>query len=103
MKFNNSSHSDRSEEKVVEIVKLPPSISAYPPKEALEKSKFFGKGKKSKIVINTNVRKSYAQMTSSNVSDILKLKKIILVSQQKGLKIFTGLSIIQIKLSLILK
>jgi len=75
LKFNNSSHSDRSEGKVVEIVKLLPSISACPSKEVLEKSKFFGKGKKSKTVINTNVRKSYAQVTSSNVSDILKLKK----------------------------
>jgi len=40
----------------------------------LEKSKFFGKDKKSTTVTNTNSRKLYAQATSSKVSDILKLK-----------------------------
>jgi len=74
-KFNNGSHLDRLKEKVVEIVKLPFLIPACLPKNVLEKSKFFRKGKKSKIVINTNARKSYTQGTSSNVSNILKLKE----------------------------
>ena len=47
----------------------------YLPKEVLEESKFFRKGKKSKMVINTNTRKSYTQATNLNVSDILKLNK----------------------------
>jgi len=62
-------------DKKVEITKIPPSIPIYLPKKVLEKSKFFGKDNKSKKTVNTNVRKSYAQATSSNVSDILKLKK----------------------------
>ena len=75
MKFNNSLYSDRSKRKAVEIVKLLSPISIHLPKEVLEESKFFRKGKKSKMVINTNTRKLYAQATSSNVSDILKLKE----------------------------
>ena len=61
--------------KEVEITKIPPSIPVYLPKKVLEKSKFFSKDNKSKKTVNTNVRKSYAQVTSSNISDILKLKK----------------------------
>ena len=74
-KFNNGSHSDRLKEKIVEIVKLPSLIPACLPKKVLEKSKFFRKGKKSKMAINTNARKLYTQGTSSNISDILKLKE----------------------------
>jgi len=61
--------------KEVEITKIPSSIPVYLPKKVLEKSKFFSKDNKSKKTVNTNVRKSYAQATSSNISDILKLKK----------------------------
>ena len=61
--------------KEAEITKIPPFIPVYPPKKVLEKSKFFGKGNKSKEIVNTNIRTLYAQATSSNVSDILKLKK----------------------------
>ena len=63
--------------KEVEITKISPSIPVYLPKKVLEKSKFFSKDNKSKKTINTNVRKLYAQATSSNISDILKLKKNI--------------------------
>ena len=66
----------KSKGKVAEIVKLPSSIPACTSKEVLEKSKFFSKGNKSRKTINTNIRKSFAQATSSNVSDILKLKEI---------------------------
>jgi len=45
LRFNNGLYSDRSKEKAAEIVKLPPSILMCPPKEVLEKSKFFGKDK----------------------------------------------------------
>ena len=45
------------------------------PKEILEKSKFFRKGKKLVTITNNNLRKSYAQITSLNVSSILKLKE----------------------------
>ena len=75
LKFNNSLHSDKLKRKAVEIVKLLFPISVYLPKEVLEESKFFRKGKKSKMVINTNTRKLYAQATSSNVLNILKLKE----------------------------
>ena len=61
--------------KVAKIVKLSPPISVCSPKEILEKSQFFGKDNKSTKTVNTNVRKSYAQMTSFNISDILKLKE----------------------------
>jgi len=73
LKFNNGLYLDKSKGKAVEIVKLPSPISACLSKEVLEKSKFFGKDKKSKTVINTNARKSYAQTTSSNVSDIHRI------------------------------
>jgi len=59
---------------MVEIVKLP-SILAHSPKEILEKSKFFRQGKKLATTTNNNPRKSYAQMTSSNILNIFKLKK----------------------------
>ena len=67
--------SSKLKDKVVEIVKLSPPIPVCLPKKILEKSKFFGKGNKSTKTVNTNVRKLYAQATSSNVSDILKLKE----------------------------
>jgi len=67
--------SSKLKDKVAEIVKLPPSIPACPPKEVLEKSKFISKGNKSRKTVNTNVRKSFTQATSFNVSDILKLKE----------------------------
>jgi len=49
-------------------------ISTYLPKKVLEKSKFFSKVNSSKKITNSNVRKSYAQATGSNISEILKLK-----------------------------
>jgi len=67
--------SSKSKGKVAEIVKLPPPIPMYLSKEALEKFKFFSKDNKYRKTVNTNIRKSYVQATSSNVSDILKLKE----------------------------
>ena len=66
--------SSKSKGKVVESVKLLSPIPVYSPKEILEKSKFFGKNKKSMKTVNTNVRKLYAQVTSSNVSDYQSLR-----------------------------
>ena len=51
-----------------------PPIPAHTLKEVLERSKFFSKSNKSKKTTNSNIRKLYAQVTSSNISDILKLK-----------------------------
>jgi len=65
----------KSKGKVAEIVKLSPPIPMHLSKEALEKSKFFSKDNKSRKTVNTNIRKSYIQATSSNVSDILKLEE----------------------------
>ena len=61
--------------KVAEVIKISSSIPVHLHKEILEKSKFFGKDNKSMKTVNTNVRKSYAQATSSNISNILKLKE----------------------------
>ena len=44
---------------MAEIVKLPSSISTYPSKEILEKSKFFGKEKKKAIVNKALQNKLY--------------------------------------------
>jgi len=74
-KVNIGSFSGKYKGKAVKIVKLSPPIPVHPPKEVLEKSKFFGKGKKSTTATSSNSRKSYVQATSSNVSDILKLKE----------------------------
>ena len=43
---NFYSNGSKSKDKSAEIAKLPPSIPARPPKEVLEKFKFFKKGKK---------------------------------------------------------
>ena len=67
--------SGKSKGKVAEIVKLLSLISVCLPKEILEKSKFFGKGNKSMKTDHTNSRKLYVQATSSNITDILKLKE----------------------------
>ena len=61
-------------DKEAEIAKLSPLIPVHLPKKVLEKSKFFGKDNNSKKTANSNIRKSYAQATGSNVSEILKLK-----------------------------
>ena len=52
--------SKKSKDKVAEIIKLSSPISVHSPKEILEKSKFFGKGKNFMKTVNTNVRKLYA-------------------------------------------
>ena len=69
--INRSSKGPKGKE--VEIAKLPP-IPVRLPKKVLEKSKFFGKDNNSKKTTNSNVRKLYAQATSSNILEILKLK-----------------------------
>ena len=65
----------KNKSKAAEIIKLSPSISVCPSKKVLEKSKFFNKDKNSITKANKNIRKYYAQVTNSKVSDILKLKK----------------------------
>ena len=50
LKTKSLSTSGLSKDKVVEIVKLLSPIPIYPSKEILEKSKFFGKGKKKATV-----------------------------------------------------
>jgi len=65
LKVNIGLSSDKSKGKAIEIIKLPSSISAHPPKEVLEKSKFFRKGIKSMAATSSNSRKLYAQITSS--------------------------------------
>ena len=60
MKSTIGMSSKKSKDKVAEIIKLSSPISVHSPKEILEKSKFFGKGKKFMKTVNTNVRKLYA-------------------------------------------
>jgi len=72
---NSGPSSNKSKGRVVEIVKLSPPIPVCPPKEILEKSKFFRKGKKLVTTTNSNPRKSYTQINRSNVSNTLKLKE----------------------------
>jgi len=74
-KSTTGTSSSKLKGKVVEIVKLSPPIPVCLPKKILDKSKVFGKDNKSMKTVNTNVRNSYAQVTSSNISDILKLKE----------------------------
>jgi len=66
-----------STDKKAEVVRLPPSIPAYPPKEVLEKLKFFGKEKEKKSMSINKVpqKQLYAQVAGLSVLDILKLKK----------------------------
>lgn len=68
-RFSKNSKSEK-----VKIAKLPLYIPACLPKKFLERSKFFSKSNKYKKMTNSNIRKLYAQATSSNISDILKLK-----------------------------
>jgi len=69
------STSGLSKDKVAEIVKLPPPISAHPFKEVLEKSKFFSKEKKKVTVNKVLQNKSYTQVVGPSISEILKLKE----------------------------
>jgi len=75
LKLKPSSNSSISKDKAAEIVRISSSIPVHPSKEVLEKSKFFSKGKKPMAIVKTNQKQSYAQVTGSNVSNILKLKE----------------------------
>jgi len=70
---NSSSFTDKK----AKVVRLPPFIPAYPPKEVLEKSKFFGKEKRKKLISMNKApqKQSYAQVAGPSVLDILKLKE----------------------------
>jgi len=59
----------------MKIIKLPPLISARPPKEILEKSKFFKKIYKIVEKAKPNNKLLYAQASSPKVSKILKIKE----------------------------
>jgi len=75
LKLKPSSNSSISKNKAAKIVRISSSIPVHPSKEVLEKSKFFSKGKKPMATVKTNQKQSYAQITGSNVSNILKLKE----------------------------
>jgi len=68
-------NSQRPKGKQAEIVKLTSPILARSPKEILEKLKFFKKGNKSLKKVKPNNRPSYAQVSASKVSEILKIKE----------------------------
>jgi len=59
LESNNNSSFHKSKRRVMEIIKLPPSILVCLPKEILEKSKFFRKGKKLITITNSNPGKLY--------------------------------------------
>jgi len=82
------SNSSSSKDKIAEIIKLPSPILAYPSKEVLKKSKFFSKGKELTTINKASQRKSYAQVTGPNISEILKLRETIQICQLKRPKIF---------------
>ena len=75
LKTKSLSTSSSSKDKVAEIIKLSPPIPTCPSKEILEKSNFFGKEKKKVIVNKALQNKSYAQVASPHISEILKLKE----------------------------
>ena len=99
LKVKTSSNTGSSKNKIVEIVKLPPSIPVHPSKEVLEKSRFFGKGKKPMSMYKVSQRKLYAQVAGPSVLDILKLKENYPICQQKRLKVFRKSSMTTIILS----
>jgi len=70
-------NSGSSTDKKAEVIRLPPSIPAYPSKKVLEKLKFFGKEKEKKSMSMNKApqKQSYAQVIGPSVSDILKLKE----------------------------
>ena len=74
-KTKSLSTSNSSKDKTVKIFKYSPSISACLFKKVLEKSKFFGKGKKKVTMNKVPQNKSYVQVAGPSVSEILKSKK----------------------------
>jgi len=64
---------NKTKDKSVKIMKLPPFISIRLSKEVLEKSKFFKK--ENKLVVMVKL-KSYAQVTNLKVFNILKIKEV---------------------------
>jgi len=72
---NSTSNGNKSKDKPIEIIKLPPSIPAKLPKEILEKSKFFKKGYKSMEKVKSSTKLSYTQVSTPKVCDILKIKE----------------------------
>jgi len=48
-------NSGSSTDKKAEVIRLPPSIPTHPPKEVLEKLKFFGKEKRKKPMFMNKV------------------------------------------------
>jgi len=71
------STSGSSKDKAVETFKLPPPIPTHPSKEILEKSKFFGKGKKKMIMNKALQNKLYTQTVSPSVSEISKANVLL--------------------------
>jgi len=85
-KVKTLSNTGSSKNKTAKIVKLSSLISAHLSKEVLEKSRFFGKGKKPMSIYKASQRKSYVQVADPNVLDILKLKENYPTCQQKKIE-----------------
>ena len=84
---SNKKNNSTNKEKQVEVVKIPPPIPPRPSKETLEKSKFYKKIYiKSKENTNTKDRHLYAQVLTSKVNEILKLKEKISNLSNKKIK-----------------
>ena len=75
--FSLNINTNKSKDKLVEIVRLPSPILTRLPKKVLEKSKFFKKEKRKKLAVTVKpiIKQSYAQATNPKVTNILKLKK----------------------------
>ena len=91
--------------KQVEIIKIPSLILARPPKEILEKSKFFNKkDKQMKKSTNLKTRLSYAQVSAPKVNKILKLKTNYLnLLANKIYNIINNFSKIKLKINMTMK
>ena len=72
---NSISNSNKSKNKLMKIIKLPPSIPARLPKKILKKLKFFKKEYKSMKKVKPYNKPSYAQALTPKVSDMLKIKE----------------------------
>ena len=82
----STSGNSKGKDKAAKIVKLFLLITAHPPKEVLEKSKFFSKRMKTTAKNKMITKQSYTQVANPKVSDILKLKEDYLSLPAKKIK-----------------
>jgi len=73
--LSSNVNTNKSKDKLAEIVRLPPPILARLPKKVLEKSKFFKKEKKPAAIVKLIIKQSYTQMVNPKITDILKVKE----------------------------